>query len=280
MANKFYGSENSQANLITDLYGGYNDQAQRITKLYGPVEGRDLVALTGTIRQKTSGSPNITAFDPSIFLANVSTDTTKTVQSLQLTTASLGGIYVGDLRLWYTNSSYTILITDASAADLAPFGLTVDFTIYGSGFDFVDLAPTYSTVTMARLTHQGFGHNRYMTGATYEICETASPSSVKVPDLVASVDVNKFVERCNTYWFTAKRIQEGNSFSYIQVRRNTAGKYLVSYSMSPSGQGDIAWNVSYADAVAALALWGITLKSDPGDSNSYTDYIVFTGTYS
>lgn len=165
MANKFYGSANSEANLITDLYGGHNDQAQRITKLYG--RGKNiLTSLPGTIR--STGSGNVSAYDEPTFLSKLQNYAPETysivhtvgkIPSYIFVNVTDGPYYM--LYIYFEDRAYWSAGYGMGDSGLASWGITAKprSEITSRQHDWIDLSPTYTET--ARLIHQGFGHLDY-----------------------------------------------------------------------------------------------------------------------
>lgn len=233
-------------NKENKFYGSDGERARKISALYSRVERRVLAELTGEIRPRTSGSPNITAFDPSVFLAKVRTDTTRTVEALQLWTVYSGGVYTGDLNLYYTNGVGPTLVSGASASDLATYGLTVDFSIYGSGSDFIDLAPTYTTVGETKLLSKLYGASAQHINTTYFIAvdeekfiQAMHDRSSVVPLDALSTNPYVTLERtAQDAWRVYLRQRTGGAYYYTQFSTfaSFASAFEEAFTWAQSGQ--------------------------------------------
>lgn len=152
-ANRFYGSANSQANLVTDFYGSSSNQAQRITKLYGSVD---------VTREVYTGTPRVAGtatFDASIFNAH------PVIKAMQGTISYLEFWDEIDWSYLYAimSDSTTVVLCDSSQWETYPYSMS-DFGVLYHQRDiegYIDLTATAVTESQAKLIHQGFGHLTY-----------------------------------------------------------------------------------------------------------------------
>lgn len=145
-----------QAKQAKTLYGPVNRQTTKLIKLYGPVEEPTLTGVTGEVR---AGAMNVTGFNGTTFwtAAESQINLSKTPDYLWVNSNASGS--KATLRLYYSDGTYTAISGIDTAADLSQFGIS--FSLSGAGTDYIDLTPVYSTQTVTKLIHQGFGHLNY-----------------------------------------------------------------------------------------------------------------------
>ena len=160
--NIFYGSVNNKAKEIQVVYGSVNGEATPITRLYGCALDQD--AFVGNLVH--TGSPwGVTAFDANQFANKMKTTgywQLKDKYTNLMVTSFRGSnprVYTVTLNVSGQGQSSISLVSTNDTSVLASYGLTV-----------ASLNPTNPATTdyvelhfkpVARLIHQGFGHNNY-----------------------------------------------------------------------------------------------------------------------
>lgn len=162
--NIFYGSVNNKAKEIQIVYGSVNGEATPITRLYG--SAIDLDNFNGNIVHTESISLRwgIDAFSPSTFKSKIISSHSSIWQNrnnflyLQIIGRQNTDPRAYKLTLFYKNGNYVTLAQGPSQL-MASYGLHTTSLLPPAAdtTDMVDLQPKQ----VARLIHQGFGHNNY-----------------------------------------------------------------------------------------------------------------------
>lgn len=158
--NIFYGSVNNKAKEIQIVYGSVNGEATPITRLYGCALDQD--AFVGTLIH-TSSVWGVTAFDAAQFTNYMRSNGYWPLKDrfdyLGITSIKESYPRIYNVTLYVYGSSPILVMSTINTSTLASIGLTV-----------ASLNPTNPATTdyvklqfkpVARLIHQGFGHNNY-----------------------------------------------------------------------------------------------------------------------